>query len=220
MIHIQNNSDTVIIVLHEIYGINNHIVDVCNKFAEEKYDVLCPNLLTNRQVPFSYNEEKTAYHYFIQNVGFVVAQQQVEELVLRIRNQYRYCFIVGYSIGATTAWLCTQNEGVCGIIGFYGSRIRDYKAIRPKCPVLLFFPETEEGFVVDLLMKDILDNENARVVKANALHGFADPWSSRYCKEACEKTFAMTIDFIVEQKLGLTSVSCRTHLAAKENFRQ
>lgn len=201
MIHIQNNSDTVIIVLHEIYGINDHIMSVCTKFAEAKYDVLCPNLLTNRQVPFSYKEEKTAYHYFTQQVGFVAARQQVEELVLRIRDQYRYCFIVGYSIGATIAWLCTQVEGVCGVIGFYGSRIRDYKAIQPKCPVLLFFPAREEGFAVDLLMQDILDNENIHAVKANALHGFADLWSGRYCKDACEKTFVMTMDFIVEQKL-------------------
>ena len=200
MIHIQNNSDTVIIVVHEIYGINDHIIGVCNRFAEEEYDVLCPNLLTNRQAPFNYNEEPMAYHYFIQNVGFILAQQQVEELVLRIREQYRYCFIVGYSIGAIIAWLCSQSKGVCGIVGFYGSRIRDYKAIEPKCPVLLFFPKTEENFDVDLLMQDVAVNKNVRVVKANALHGFADPWSRRYCKEAGEKLFAKTIDFIDGQR--------------------
>ena len=201
MIRIQNDSDTVIILVHEIYGINDHIMGECNRLAEEKYDVLCPNLLTNRQAPFSYSEELIAYHYFTQNIGFSLAQQQVEELSLRIRDQYRYCFIIGYSIGATIAWLCSQRKDLYnGVVGFYGSRIRDYKAIEPKCPVLLFFPKTEENFDVDCLMQDLSVNKNVHAVKADALHGFADPWSSKYCKEASEKLFAKTIDFIDDQR--------------------
>ena len=196
MIHIQNNADTVIIVLHEIYGINSHITGVCNRLAEEKYDVLCPNLLSGRQVPFHYHEEPMAYQYFMQHVGFALAQQQVEKLLLPIRDQYRYCFIVGYSIGATIAWLCSRSQGIGGVVGFYGSRIRDYKAIEPNCPVLLIFPEKEESFDVDLLMQEVLVNKNVSAVKANALHGFADPWSERYSKEAGEQFLAQTIAFI------------------------
>ncbi|MBP2628963.1 MAG: DeoR family transcriptional regulator [Firmicutes bacterium] len=201
MIRIQNNSDTIIILVHEIYGINDHIIGECNRLAEGKYDVVCPNLLTNRQAPFSNSEELIAYHYFTQNIGFSLAQQQIEELSLRIRDQYRYCFIVGYSIGATIAWLCSQRKDVySGVVGFYGSRIRDYKEIEPKCPVLLFFPRTEENFDVDCLMQDLSVNKNVRVFKADALHGFADPWSSKYCKAVSEKLFAKTIDFIDDQR--------------------
>ena len=201
MIRIQNNSDTAIILVHEIYGINDHIMGACNRLAKQKYDVLCPNLLANRQAPFNYSEEPIAYHYFTQNVGFSLAQQQVEELSLRIRDQYRYCFIVGYSIGATIAWLCSQHKDLySGVVGFYGSRIRDYKEIEPKCPVLLFFPKAEENFEVDCLMQELSVKRNVSVVKINALHGFADPWSSKYCKEMSEKTFAQIIDFIDSQR--------------------
>ncbi|BCE10035.1 dienelactone hydrolase family protein [Bacillus paralicheniformis] len=60
MIHIQNKSDTAVIVLHEIYGINRHMHDVCQLIAEQGFDVICPNLL-NRDQPFEYAEEKAAY---------------------------------------------------------------------------------------------------------------------------------------------------------------
>jgi len=49
-------------------------------------------------------------------------------------------------------------------------------------------------------MQDVAVNKNVRVVKANALHGFADHWSRRYCKETGEKLFAKTIDFIDGQR--------------------
>ena len=194
------NSDTVIIVLHEIYGINNHIRNFCEMLANEKNDVICPNLLLSNQ-SFSLEEEVIAYNNFIQNIGFSFAQQQVENLSLEIRNDYKYRFIIGYSIGATLAWLCSQREGLYnGIVGFYGSRIRDYKDIVPKCPTLLFFPRNEETFDINSLTQDLSIKEDIRIVQVNALHGFADPWSSKYCSEVSEETIRVTIDFMNRQR--------------------
>ena len=157
------NSDTVIIVLHEIYGINNHIREICKMLANGKNDVICPSLLLPSQ-SFGPEEEVIAYKNFIQNIGFSVAQQQVEKLSLEIRNNYKYRFIIGYSIGATLAWLCSQREGLYnGIIGFYGSRIRDYKDIVPKCPTLLFFPRQEETFDINSLTQELPTQEDISI---------------------------------------------------------
>jgi hypothetical protein len=65
---------------------------------------------------------------------------------------------------------------------------------------LLFFPKAEENFDVDCLIQDLSANKNIHLVKADALHGFADPWSSKYCKETSEKLFAKTMDFIDDQR--------------------
>ncbi|MDD4600812.1 hypothetical protein SDC9_11397 [bioreactor metagenome] len=194
------NSDTVIIVLHEIYGVNKHIREICKMLADGENDVICPNLLLPGQ-SFGPEEEVIAYKNFIQNIGFSVAQQQVEKLSLEIRDDYKYRFIMGYSIGATLAWLCSQREGLYnGIIGFYGSRIRDYKDIVPKCPTLLFFPRQEETFDINSLTQELSTGEDISIVQVNALHGFADPWSSKYCSEASAKTIRKTIDFINRQR--------------------
>jgi dienelactone hydrolase len=184
------------VVLHEIYGINNHIKGICERFAKEGFDVICPNLLALNQ-SFSYQEEAVAYKSFIQNIGFRSAQRQIQDLSLQIRNDYKYSFVIGYSIGATLAWLCSQQEVLYnGIVGFYGSRIRDYKDIVPACPVLLFFPEKEETFDITGLIQELSTKEDINIVQVNALHGFADPWSSKYCFAVSEEAFRKTINFI------------------------
>lgn len=201
MLPIQNHSDTAIIVVHEIYGVDEHILGVCNRLAQPRYDVLCPNLLTNRQMPFKQSEEPAAYQYFMQHVGFDLAKQQIEALSRQIRSQYRFCFIVGYSVGATTAWLCSQYKGLYnGIVCFYGSRIRDYQKLEPQCPTLLFFPEKEIGFEVDELLQTLTGRNNVSVAKVHALHGFTDPWSEQYCEAASEETFAKTLAFIEDSR--------------------
>ena len=187
MKQIINNSDTVIIVLHEIYGLNSHIIGVCDRLAQAKVDVLCPNLLGERQEPFHYDEEALAYRHFMTEVGFSAAQEEIEALARNVRDRYRYCFIVGYSIGATIAWLCSGNSGLfSGVVGVYGSRIRDYTLIEPKCPVLLCFPRAEESFDVAELIRTLSGKNNVNLFKADALHGFADPRSTKYCVEASE----------------------------------
>lgn len=200
MLQIQSNSDTVILVLHEIYGINSPISGICNMLAEGKNDVLCPNLLLPNQT-FNPGEEAAAYSSFMQNIGFNAAQQQVEKLSLEIQKDYKYRFILGYSIGATLAWLCSQRGGLYnGAAGFYGSRIRDYKDVVPKCPVLLFFPRREESFNVDHLIHELSDKDNTSIVQVNALHGFANPLSGTYCPEASDAAITQAIAFFNRQK--------------------
>ena len=200
LLHIKCNSDTAIIVLHEIYGINNHIKDICETLVKEGNDVICPNLLLSNQT-FSPVEEAIAYSNFIQNIGFRSAQQQLENSLLEILNNYKYRFIVGYSIGATLAWLCSQREGFYnGVVGFYGSRIRDYKDVFPKCPVLLFFPKKEEAFDINRLIQGLSAKDDIKIVQVNASHGFTNPSSSKYCPEVSEETIKETIEFINSQR--------------------
>jgi dienelactone hydrolase len=38
----------LIVVLHEIYGINDHITKTCQDLADSGYDVVCPDLLDGK----------------------------------------------------------------------------------------------------------------------------------------------------------------------------
>lgn len=195
-----NNSDTVIIVLHEIYGINKHIVHVCEKLSKYKYDIIAPNLLNGRE-PFSYDQETIAYHYFMSSVGFEGAFNQVKEVLHNVRANYKKVYVFGYSVGATLAWLCSET-GLCDLnIGFYGSRIRDYLAIEPKCPVLLLFPDEEKTFDVDDLISHLGDFGNIQAEKLYGQHGFADPFSQSYNEELSIKSCMKIISFVKKYKM-------------------
>ncbi|MGG4500528.1 dienelactone hydrolase family protein [Paenibacillus polymyxa] len=193
MISIDKKSDTLIVLLHEIYGINQHIQNFCSLLSDENYDVICPNLI-GKETPFDYSQEEAAYAHFMKNIGFERASYHIESLLLSIQARYKKVFIVGFSIGATIAWLCSKEKYVDGIVGYYGSRIRNYLEITPHCPTLLFFPQEEISFNVDELIS-ALDNHNIRVHKFSGQHGFSDPYSPRYHVHSAQQSFIEMVEF-------------------------
>ncbi len=179
-----NHSDTLIVVLHEIYGINDHIKEICQKYFLQGYDVICPDLLCGEPF-YDYDQEKEAYLYFTKTIGFQRASEQVTELLKQKKMNYEHIILVGYSIGATIAWLCSGNQlKLDGIIGFYGSRIRDYMEIDPIYSVLLIFPEEESSFNPKELKKELMKKEMVSVHIFEEKHGFADPYSANYNKKS------------------------------------
>lgn len=41
-----------VIVLHEIYGINSFIKDICENLKTLRFDVFCPDMLEGKRFPY------------------------------------------------------------------------------------------------------------------------------------------------------------------------
>jgi dienelactone hydrolase len=201
MISIQNDSDTAIIVVHEIYGINKHMDYVCESLSKYDFDVYCPHLFEQNK-PFNYLQEEAAYLNFMENVGFANALATINQLLTKIKDEYKKIFIVGFSVGATVAWLCSEEQLVAGIIGYYGSRIRNHLETSPQCPALLFFPQEEKSFHVDELISALDRINNVEVHKFSGRHGFSDPYSPHYNEESAEKAFHQMMIFLQANSRG------------------
>lgn len=186
--------NTLLIVVHEIYGVNRHMEEVCRAYQEAGFDVICPNLL-NRETPFSYSEESIAYRNFMDNVGFDGATEKVKSIVSQYKDQYEQIFIIGFSVGATIAWRCSEDENLNGVVGYYGSRIREYLEVTPTCPVLLFFPEQEPTFNVDETI-EVLIGQGRLVYQFKGKHGFSDPFSSCYEESSAHQASVKIAEFI------------------------
>ncbi|MED1467602.1 dienelactone hydrolase family protein [Bacillus salipaludis] len=196
MLQILKKSGNLIVVIHEIYGINQHIKDFCDLLSKQDFDVICPNLL-EREQPFDYSEEETAYLNFMENVGFSDAVHKIKNLLLGVKNNYQKIYIIGFSVGATVAWLCSEEECLDGVVGYYGSRIRNFKQIVPRCPTILFFPQEEQSFSVDDLISN-LDKKNLEIYKCFGQHGFSDPYSSKYNEKSSQNAFNEMLKFLMK----------------------
>ncbi len=181
-----NNRNSIIIVLHEIYGINKHIVTTTERFRQMGFAAECPDF-TGLAKPFTYDCRQEAYEHFIHNVGFTEAARRVLSYVDRVKEGCNKVILYGFSIGATVAWLLSEHRNVDGVIGFYGSRIREYPGIKPQCPTLLLFPTYEESFDVISFAASI-KKEQVMVKVLEGSHGFADPFSSNYNANSCSKS--------------------------------
>lgn len=183
----------LVIILHEIYGVNDHICLFKELIIKQGFDVLVPNLIYRD--PFSYDQEDIAYQYFMNEIGFTQSLREVKEIVKTNKKKYDQIFIIGFSIGATIAWMCSEYE-INGVIGYYGSRIRNHKEINPKCPTLLFFPTRERSFkVVDLEM-DLMKKKNTLIKIIEAKHGFMNPFYRTFNFKESKKCVEVSIKFL------------------------
>ncbi len=189
MLSFVSNSETAIVIIHEIYGINQNIKSKCSNLHSQGYDVFCPNLLCSDYY-YNYDNEEEAYVNFIQSVGIEKSVKKIELILKDLRKKYKYLFIIGYSIGATISWLCSTLSYCDGIVCFYGSRIRDFISINVRCPVALFFAKVEKSFDVELLIDEIKTKHYVEIINIyNGEHGFADPYSEKFNLEAYEKAY-------------------------------
>lgn len=196
MLKLDKGSKNLVIVLHEIYGINLHMKEVCRSLAEQGFDVICPNLL-HRQEPFAYSQEGAAYRNFMENIGFAGASAEVRSILLDVKDTYEGIYLVGFSVGATIAWLCSETEGINGVVGYYGSRIRDYLEIDPACATMLFFPEQEASFDMAELIGRLAE-KRVELHQFSGAHGFSDPYSAKYHFQSQEEAYNKMMNFFVE----------------------
>lgn len=200
MLNIIHGNDSVIIVLHEIYGINPHIKWVCEHYQVAGYDILCPNLVKSRDY-FDYSLEGEAYQYFIKHIGFPAMVHEVKKILMKARIEYKQVFIIGFSMGATTAWICSETENVVdGVICYYGSRIRDYRNVTPKCPILLIFAKEEQSFDVSELTCALGEKQLVNVHVLDGKHGFSDPFSKHFNEQAQQVAQKLVNEFLLKSR--------------------
>ncbi len=196
MLSFVNNSETAVVIIHEIYGINENIKLKCSDLFSQGYDVFCPNLLGSDYC-YNYNQEEDAYVNFIQFVGIEKSVEQIEPILRELRKKYKYLFIIGYSIGATISWLCSVLGYCDGIVCFYGSRIRDFVSINVRCPIALYFAKSEKSFDVEELIVELRRKQNIEVINIyNGEHGFADQYSEKFNLESYLKSYKDMTKFI------------------------
>jgi dienelactone hydrolase len=188
---------TAIVILHEIYGVNSFIQSM-KKDLQDTFllQVYTPSFLARKE-GYDYSQESIAYSSFMNEIGFEAATHQVESFLKSLEEEYDQFLLWGYSIGATVGWRVShQNSKIKGLVGFYGSRIRDYLNEIPTCSTLLIYPEQEKSFDV-LQMKKQLANEHQVVFQiVPATHGFADSFCSTYQEQEARKAKERGIVFL------------------------
>lgn len=182
MLKMLGKNKSAIIILHEIYGMNDFIRDTCAEYHAKGLDIYCPDMLSKNH--FAYHETERAYAFFNSEVGFDY-YYRIEALLEALRPAYDKLYVMGFSVGATLAWRCCTSKLCDGIICCYGSRIRDYRNLSPACPVLLLFA-LEDSFNVNDVAAVLRKKAKTKLCVFQAKHGFLDPYSRYYNEEQAQ----------------------------------
>ncbi|MCI1821870.1 dienelactone hydrolase family protein [Megasphaera sueciensis] len=181
-----------LVILPEIYGINPFIEEVKKKYQDLGFCVFSPNLLLRPYFPYTEREE--AYLFFQSHIGFG-AYKDIDYLMEELQASYEKVIILGFSVGATLAWRCSGRGHVDGIVACYGSRIREYLEVEPRCDSLLLFAE-KDSFSVTTVHRAVSSKKSVQSIILPAAHGFFDRYSERYDKEQANKGWQYIDKFI------------------------
>lgn len=202
-----------VVVIQEIWGLNDHIRDVAERLAREGYVALAPDMYSREGgAPSQDLEELRRF------VGGIPDRRFVQDLraavaYLRTRSEVREERIgaIGFCIGGAWALLLACHEPIQACADFYG-RIRypelsDAKPRHPidyvpglACPLLGVFagddPMIPVPWVRDLEEALRAHGKSAEVhVYPEAPHAFFNDQRDSYRPEAAEDAWAKTLAF-------------------------
>lgn len=161
-----NKTKRLVVLVHEIYGITENLRQLRTLLEMNGFKVLLPALYADKYVG---TDEKAAYDKFYAELGLEGAKAKIAEIVAE--HQGEEITLVGFSVGATVAWLLSENPGLHSAIGVYGTKIRDYLQINPIVRTDLLFCE-ESHFDVDKMIAKLNDKEKVNALFIDGSHGF------------------------------------------------
>jgi carboxymethylenebutenolidase len=135
-----------LVVLQEIFGVNQHIREVCDGFAAKGYSVVAPALFDRVQpgVQLGYDKNSIETGRALRAaIDWDDSLRDVQAAITEVRQDHPVG-VVGYCWGGTLAFLAAARlEGVGCAVGYYGGQTIPFVHEKPRVPVLLHFGELD-----------------------------------------------------------------------------
>lgn len=191
-----------IVLLQEIFGVNEHIRDLVDTFASQGYDTVAPALFDRIKVgtELGYTERDVARGRELQ------AELPFDMVMLDVAAARNYVAesgkvsAIGYCWGGTLAWLAATRLDVSCVVGYYGSMTVDFLNEEPRCPVTLMLGETDTTFGPEKIEAIGARHPDVVMFTYPGGHGFAcdhrDSWDEASARLAQERTLDVLLRYL------------------------
>jgi carboxymethylenebutenolidase len=173
-----------ILLLQEIFGVNEHIRAVADQYASDGFTVLAPDIFwqDTPRLELDYNQQG-----FERGLG-LLGQLNIENAAADMKaavhtlKKHEACTgkvaSVGFCMGGLLSFVAAASAGVDSAVCYYGGGIHQHLdlAKKIKCPVLFHFAEKDSYIPADavaLVKNAMAGRSNVRlIVHPNVDHGF------------------------------------------------
>jgi carboxymethylenebutenolidase len=191
-----------VVVLQEIFGVNEHIRNVCDRLAAQGWSALAPALYDRvaRGQEMGYGEAGVAQGREAKSrVGDAQALADVQAAIDHLQPQGRVA-VMGFCWGGTLAWLAAARlHGVAAAVAYYGTAIHAHIAEKPRAPMLLHFGE-QDTHIPPAQVDDIARAwPEIPVYRYEAGHGFNCDDRPAYHRASSELAGIRTQQFLERQ---------------------
>jgi carboxymethylenebutenolidase len=188
-----------LVVVQEIFGVNHHMRNVCDRFVKNGYAVVAPALFDRaaRGVELGYKPEDVARGRELRSkVPEAGTMADIEAAAAALPAGAKKG-IVGYCWGGTVAWWgATRTKSFAAANGWYGGGVAGTRTETPHCPVELHFGTLDAS----IPMSDVEAIKAAQpgvavFVYEGGQHGFGCDERGSYNRELAEIAWGRTLDF-------------------------
>lgn len=185
-----------IVVIQEIFGVNEHVRHVTDRFAEAGYTAIAPCFFDHLEtgVELGYNEEGyTRGKALVMELGMDRAVEDVASAAEAISSAGRIG-TVGYCWGGTIAMLSAMRLGLPSV-SYYGARNVPFLGEKPKAPVMFHFGEKDKSIPPEMVQKHREMLPQMEVFTYPADHAFNRDVGQQYDEVSAKLAYERTLAF-------------------------
>lgn len=194
-----------LVMLQEIFGVNQHMRNVADHYAEEGYVVLVPDLFWRFEhgieLGYGADEFDTAFDYF-QHFDVDAGIQDIAQTIATLENLPECdgkIGVIGFCLGGTLSFLTAARCNVACAVSYYGAGLQAYldESVNVTCPTAFHCAEKDKYFPPEAVqeLRDKFENRNdvSVYLYPDADHAFNRPEGHSYDKLAAQNAHSRTI---------------------------
>lgn len=194
-----------VVVIQEIFGVNKHIREVCDGYAEAGYVALAPALFDrvapNIELGYEGDDMTRGVEIAMGKLEMPNTLNDVQAAIDYLANDGKVG-VVGYCFGGLLTWLSAGNaNNVTCASGYYGGGILQSVGQAPKVPTILHFGNLDAHIPMLDVNAIIAARPEVAVYTYDADHGFNCDHRASYNKPAATLALHRTLKFF-EEHLG------------------
>ncbi len=190
----------VVVVMQEIFGVNDHIRRDTDKFARLGYVAIAPAVFdrVEADVALDYDQDgMTKGRMIVDDLGWDGPLMDVQAAAEAAQEKAGFggpVFGVGYCWGGSLAWLASTRLAIPSA-GYYGGRTAGLADEQPKAPMMLHFGADDAMIPMDDV-NAIRDTHGAVPVHVySAGHGFNCDARADFDRAAADLALRRTLSF-------------------------
>jgi carboxymethylenebutenolidase len=188
-----------LVVVQEIFGVNQHIRSVADHFAREGFYAVAPALFdrVERNVDWGYDGESAKKGMaIVQKIGIDNALKDVDAaLHYASKETGKPAGVVGFCYGGTLAWLSATRLALAAAVGYYGGNIGSFAQENPRVPVMLHFGKKDDHIPASDVAKVQEAHPEVEIYWYDAGHGFNCDMRGSFDEKASKEAMTRTLAF-------------------------
>jgi carboxymethylenebutenolidase len=170
-----------LVLVQEIFGITDHIRELCEGFAEDGYEVIAPAFYDRLEPGFQADYSPDSIQKGVQYSQATPWDQAQGDLQAAIDALSPPVFVTGFCWGGAAAWLAAcRCEGLAAASCYYGRRISELAEETPKVPTILHFGKADASIPMEKVDEIRERHPDLPVYLYDAGHGFVSDRRADY----------------------------------------